>query len=85
MSNFCAYIEPDLMEEANLILEEQGHGPGNFSMPPIATKDDPVHPIDQPYPGYSRMHAWGDPVFEEHVAAIPGVIIEQVNPEVNPL
>ena len=67
MSNFSASIPAADMQAANAELEEAGHGPNNFSVPAYAG----------PSPSVALLHAWGDPVFEAAVAAIPNVTIVQ--------
>ena len=67
MSNFSASIPAANMQAANAELEEAGHGPNNFSVPSYAG----------PSPSVALLHAWGDPVFEAAVAAIPNVTIKQ--------
>lgn len=67
MSNFSASNFAASMESVNAELEAVGFGPGNFSVPAYAG----------PSPAIALLHAWGDPVFEAAVAAIPGVTITQ--------
>ena len=67
MSNFSASILAANMDAANDTLELAGHGPGNFSVPAYAGPTATV----------ALLHAWGDPVFEAAVTAIPGVTITQ--------
>jgi hypothetical protein len=62
MSNFSAIIPAADMDAANAILEAQGHGAGNFSVPiktPAATAAT-----------RAGLHAWSDPVFLAHVEAL---------------
>lgn len=66
MSNFSAIIPVADMASANTELEEQGFGPNNFSIPAYTT-GQPTHGL---------LHAWGDPVFQAAVEAIPNVIVE---------
>ena len=67
MSNFSASIPVAQMAAANAALELQGHGPKNFTVPAYSAIN----------PGFALLHSWGDPVFEAHVSAIAGVVIQQ--------
>jgi len=75
MSNFSASIPVADMAEANAFLEgtdgnpqnTNKFGPNNFSVPAYAGPTATV----------ALLHAWGDPVFEAAVTAIPNVTIVQ--------
>lgn len=67
MSNFSASIPVAQMQAANDILEEEGYGPNNFSVPAYAG----------PSPAFGLLHSWNNPEFEAAVAEIPGVVIQQ--------
>ena len=67
MSNFSASIPAANMQAANMILEEEGYGHNNFSVPAYAG----------PTASVALLHSWGDPAFEAAVAAIPNVTITQ--------
>lgn len=64
-SNFSAAIPVASMTAANAALNEAGFGPSNFSVPAF----------DGPSPGFAMLHAWGNPAFEDAVAAISDVVI----------
>lgn len=65
MSNFSASISAASMQAANDLLNTDGYGPNNFSVPAYAG----------PTPTVALLHAWGDPAFEAAVAVIPNVTI----------
>ena len=67
--SMSATVPLSIREEANAILEVEGHGANNFSVP-IYTGPRPTH---------ATLHAWTDADFEAVVATIPGVIISQID------
>jgi hypothetical protein len=70
MTNFSAIIPITHMDAANALLDEEGHGPTNFSVP---TKTPGSEGAD-----YAGFHCWDHPAFREAVEALPpeyGVII----------
>ena len=65
MSNFSAFIPTANLAAANAALEEQGFGPGNFSVPVY----------DGPTATGAMFHCWADPVFQAAVEMLPGVVL----------
>lgn len=61
--NFSATVPVASLQAANDALEAQGFGPDNFSVPLYAG----------PTASFALLTAWGDPLFEAAVAALPDV------------
>lgn len=74
MNNFAATIPVAQMTSANQLLESQGFGPENFSVPAFSSAQ----------PSHAMFHAWSDPLFEAAVLAIPNVVVEYGNMADNP-
>ena len=70
MTGFASYVPIANLSEVRALLEEQGFGPDNFSVPLRAGSDAATH---------AGLHAWGPQSFRDAVAALPaelGVVIE---------
>jgi hypothetical protein len=68
--NFSALIPIAHMDAANALLDEEGHGPTNFSVPTKTPGSDGAD--------FAGFHCWDHPAFREAVEALPpeyGVII----------
>lgn len=67
MGSFSATVIVADMQVVNALLEADGFGPGNFSVPFFSPGDG--------RPTHAAFSAWGDPVFRAAVEALPEVTI----------
>ena len=65
--SIVAIVPVAQMAAANLALEEEGFGPGNFSVPAYTGAGA----------SHAALHAWDDPVFSAAVKALPGVAFNE--------
>lgn len=73
--SIVAIVPAAKMAAANLALEEAGFGPGNFSVPAYGATGAT----------HTALHAWEDATFREALALVPGVVVNDVEDEGDPI
>jgi len=73
--SIVAIVPVAQMAAANLALEEEGFGPGNFSVPAYGATGAT----------HAALHAWEDAAFREALALVPGVVVNDVEEVGDPI
>jgi len=73
--SIVAIVPVAQMAAANLALEEEGFGPGNFSVPAYGATGAT----------HAALHAWEDAAFRAALALVPGVVVGDPEDEGDPI
>ena len=73
--SIVAIVPVASLRAVNTLLEEEGFGPGNFSVPAYGATGAT----------HAALHAWEDAAFREALALVPGVVVGDPEDEGDPI